>query len=226
MTTTVERLSSGLIVLAILIFPTACDADGSAIDASSVTDGGEPADPSVRVDRPQADFEVEIAVGASDVVVTYTFTNGSDDELLVVNRLPAASGASVEYVSDIAYITGQDDGRALVSQRAFAWPDSDRIDFGQAPQVGATRVEPGGQVAVELSVPLPLERSQPFGDDLGYGTITLPDPVIDVMFCLGVIAPPYAPSLGLEDQAGVTTLAHGNESHAAQYLFCSDPVEL
>jgi hypothetical protein len=195
---------------------------------SSVTDGGEPADPTSDAARPDASVEFDVTADDS-LRVSYTVTNDGADDLLVVNRLPQPAGAGTSYVDDISYATGQDDGRVQVAQRAFAWPDSDAIDFAQAPEVGATRLPPGESLDVTLEVGLPLERSQPFGDDLGYGDIELPDPVTDAVFCLGVIAAPYPSGVSPrpdEDDPSLVRLAHGDATHDAQYLFCSDPVEL
>jgi hypothetical protein len=77
---------------------------------------------------------------------------------------------------------------------------------------------------VDLTVPVPLQRHQPFGEDLGYGPIRLPDPASEVTFCLGVIASPYDRSLGLRAGPEGDTIAHGNAAHDAQYLFCSESV--
>jgi len=196
---------------------------------SGVTGGGEPADPDSGAARPNASVDVEVAVADDRLLVDYSVTNNGAHDLLVLNRLPQPAGAGTSYVDDIAYATGQGDGRVQVAQRVFPWPDDVRIDYAQAPQMGATGLAPSGSLDVHLEVPLPLERRQPFGDDLGYGPISLPDPVTEVEFCLGVIAPPYprgvSPTLDQDDPT-LMLLAHGDAAHQAQYLFCSEPVAL
>ena len=230
--TTIERLLAIGLLMAVL---SGCGDDPATGDPRSddhptdVTQGGEPADPASGAARPSASVDFEVAVADDRLLVDYTVTNHGAHDLLVLNRLPQPAGAGTSYVDDIVYVTGLDDGRVQVAQRVFPWPDSVRIDYAQAPQMGATGLAPSGSLDVHLEVPLPLERRQPFGDDLGYGPISLPDPATEVEFCLGVIAPPYprgvSPALD-EDDPTLMLLAHGDAAHQAQYLFCSDPVVL
>ncbi|MDQ4052112.1 MAG: hypothetical protein M3237_05350 [Actinomycetota bacterium] len=234
MTTTERVLATGLAIGLLTAVPSGCGADPepqaqpSRDQPTDVTEGGEPADPASGAVRPTASVGIEVAADDDRLLVDYSVTNDGKDDLLVVNRLPQPAGAGTSYVDDIAYASGKDDGRVQVAQRVFPWPDSDRIDFGQAPHMGATGLPPGESLDVHLEVAMPLERRQPFGDDLGYGSITLPDPVTDIVFCLGVIAPPYprgvSPTLDPGDPS-LMLLAHGDAAHEAQYLFCSDPVE-
>ena len=94
----------------------------------------------------------------------------------------------------------------------------------QAPQIGATVLEPGASLAVTLEVPLPLERNQPFGDDLGAGPIALPDEPSEVRFCLGLL--PRSFTDAAPDEDGVVLLAQTDASAAVQHLLCSDPTPL
>lgn len=190
---------------------------------TGVAAGGEPADPASDVTRPGADFDADVSVSADAVRVRYTFTNRTRAEVLVANLLPDDSGALGG--AGLAYVTGAGDGIAI-SQRVFPQPDTDRMDWAQPPEVGATRVAPGDTVRAEVEVPRPLERRQPYGNDLGYGPIALPDPPADVRFCLGVLPSPYP--VPVADQAGeaAPVLDHGQGNARAQYLFCSEPVEL
>jgi hypothetical protein len=194
--------------------------------APGIEDGGEPDDPGGNGDRPDAAYDVKVTVDASAVHVGYSLTNKAAQPMLVVNRIPAVAGAGVRYWDDRAYVTGQDNDRVQLSQRAFAWPNTDRKNWVQAPRVGVTRVAPGETVTATISVPRPFTRSQPFGDDLGYGTIALPDPAKDVVFCLGVIPSPWPLAIGMTEDDGVPTIAHGDAANDAQYLFCSDPKPL
>lgn len=230
MTTTSRRLAAAVASVLLAATVGGCTDDeptpaGSG-STSSVEDGGEPADPAVTAAKPTATFDATVAPQTDGVRIAYTFTNDSGGELLLVNGLPEPSGASVRYTDQLAYVTAEDDGRVLLSHRAFAWPATDRMSWDAAPRVGVTRVAAGQTKKVELTVPLPLVRRQPFGDDLGYGEIGLPDPVRTVRFCLGAIAAPYHPALGLQTEDDATTIGHGNKTHESQYLFCTEPVDL
>jgi hypothetical protein len=105
----------------------------------------------------------------------------------------------------------------------FAQPDTDRMDWAQAPKVAATRVAAGSTLRGTVVVPRPLERLQPFGDDLGYGTIALPDPARQVRFCVGVIASPYPVPVADQADVAAPVLDHSQLNAEAQYLFCSEP---
>jgi len=218
----------GLAVSAVVV--TGCDSAGPVNlgggGAPGIEDGGEPDDPGGKVDRPDASYDVKVTVDETDVHIQYSLSNDSGQPLLVVNQLPVVAGAGLRYRDDLAYVTGQDNDRVQLSQRVFAWPDTDKKNWAQAPRVGVTRLAPGKSVTATISVPRPLTRSQPFGDDLGYGTIALPDPVKDVVFCLGVIPSPWPLAIGMTEDDGVPTIAHGDASNEAQYLFCSDPKPL
>ncbi|GAA4707811.1 hypothetical protein [Nocardioides conyzicola] len=192
--------------------------------SSSVRDGGEPADPTGPAARPDADFSAEVTVSDDAVRVTYRLVNRSGGELLVPDQL---ADENAEYDGDTsrAYVTGADGG-VVVSQRVFPQPDTDRKDWAQAPKVQATRLAAGETLQGSVEVARPLVRVQPFGDELGYGTIALPDPAADARFCLGVLAPPYPPSVDALGQQADPLIDHSNQVAAGQYLFCSDPVPL
>jgi hypothetical protein len=226
---TTTDVRAGLAALALVVaLPLALAAcgDDTSDGTGTTSHGGEPDDPPGEVAAPEADFDADITVSDDGVTVTYTLANRSGGELLVVDRIPSVAGAGVSYASDAAYVTGQPDGRVQIAQRAFAWPDTTSKDWAQAPRVGVTRLADGGSVSATVEVPLPFERSQPFGDDLGDGDIVLPDPVGSTVFCLGVLPTPYDDAIGLSTEGDVTTIAHGDAANAGQHLFCSDPVDL
>lgn len=187
----------------------------------------EPDDPPGEIDRPDATVDIDVEPGPTSVRVHYRLVNDGDVELLVPHRLSTPTGAFDDDAA-LVYITGatgDEEDVVMLSQRVFATPDSD-IDLAQAPRVGATVVAPGDDLDVALEVPLPLQRRSPWGDDLGDGTIELPDPTSGVLFCLGVLPAPYAPNYGVERQDGVTSISHGSATNAGQYLFCSDRADL
>jgi len=221
-----RRVAAALVLVAAGVL--AGCADGSGPDEpedTGLTSGGEPADPRSDVPEPEATFQVQVSPGDTSVAVTYTLTNDSSVPMLIPNQLTESNG-TVDDTRQTVYVTGTGDASAAISQRVFASPDTDRMDFAQLPSVGVSRLAPAGTLSVDLEVALPLERRHPFGDDLGYGTIELPDPVEEVQFCLGVISAPFAPNLGLERSDGTSTIQHGTPSNEAQYLFCSDEIDL
>lgn len=223
---TTERLRGliGVLLLGLLLVSglSACDDGGEGSNGKPAA--SEPADPAGTSTRPAAQFDVQVTPEEDEVQVTYRLVNQGLAPLLVPNRLPVPAGAGVRYLSDQAYVTGGPDGLVQLAHRVFAWPDTDRKTWEVAPRVGVTQVAPGRSVSAELTVPLPLTRNQPFGDDIGYGTIRLPDPVEDVVFCLGVITGSAA--IPLHEDDGVLLTEHGNSTNSAQHLFCSDPVPL
>jgi hypothetical protein len=195
--------------------PTEQDAD------PSIVKGGEPSDPAVDVPAPDASFDADVVVEGDTVRVSYHVTNDGTTPLLLVNQVPdrGSSGALSDtraYV--VGGVAGGPDGLVQVGHRLFARPDTDRMSWDSDPDVGLTRLRPGRSLDVQVEVP--LERYSPWGDDLGYGTIELPDPVEEVEFCLGVVAEPD-PSRIIEQDGDALMTTHGSTSD--QYLFCTDP---
>ena len=137
--------------------------------------------------------------------------------------MPAYSAAGTAQPDPNAvYVTGvTGTDRVQLAKRAFAMPDSGKT-WVQAAQVGGVVVPDGQSVEESLVVPLPLTRRHPYGDDVGQGVITLPDPVREVVFCLGVLraadAPPHPP--------GDITLPHLVSTTSVQHLLCSEPTKL
>lgn len=222
MTTTDRRLLAAFAAVLGLTLG-GCGAD--AKDPAPAGAPSDPADPEGGVADPGLDFAATVRVADGTVRVSWRLRNTTDGELLVLDGVPRAAGAGVRYDATLAYVTGRGSG-ILLSQRAFPWPDTDSMAWGQAPRVGVTRLAAGHELSRELAVPEPFVRRQPFGDDLGDGPVALPEDPDRVTFCLGVVAPPYPPALGLSDDDGATTLAHGNAAWDAQTQLCSDPVDL
>lgn len=222
----------GAVVLAALAGCGSEDGDGGDGDGDGMpafTEGGEPADPPPAAPRPDVDFEAEVEVVDGEVRAQYTVTNNTGQAVFLPNRVPVPSGGGVHH-ANLPYVTGADDGVVVLSQRAFPWPDP-TVTRAVPPRGAGTMLPAGEAVTVALGAPAPLERRHPFGDDLGHGTIALPDPVTGVRLCVGVVAPPFPPAMGLDRvQRGTTPaedvyeFAHGNAAHDAQHLFCSDTV--
>lgn len=187
----------------------------------------EPADPTPTAAMPDVEVEHEIGVVDGRVRAQYTVTNRTEERVFLPNRVPVPSGGGTRY-ANLPYLTGAEDGVVVLSQRAFPWPGGD-VALADEPRGAGTMLPPGETVTVALAADVPLERRHPFGDDLGEGAITLPDPVTGLQLCVGVFVPPFPPAMELAevddpDYRDVFTFAHGNAAHAAQYLFCSEVV--
>lgn len=210
---------------AALLLATGCaDAQEDPAPPTS-TDGGS-TEPAQEAPRPDVDFAAEVTPGAGSVAVSWSLTNTGGEPLLVVDRPPRASGASVAYDPRTAYVVGGDDGTVQVAQRLFDLPETDRMSWARLPRAGATELAPGATLDRELAVPVPLVRLSPWGDDIGNGPIELPDPVTGVQFCLGVLAGDLQSSWGPGRDGDVVGLSHGSEAVAAQHVLCSDLVPL
>jgi hypothetical protein len=187
----------------------------------------EPADPRATGTPPTVQFTAGVEVRGQSLQISYQLVNSSGQDLIVLNQVPAftASGSPKPDVNAV-YVTGADlQGRVEISKRAFAMPDTENKSWAQAARISGVVVKPGQSVGEELTVPLPLRRHHPYGDDLGEGTISLPDPVTEVVFCLGVIREAEArlPSGGAETPV---TLPHLGSTTGIQHLSCSAPVRL
>jgi hypothetical protein len=213
-----RKLLMGSVIAALLAALSGCG--GS--DVPGFEDGGEPPDPSSPASAPKVDFSADIEAGSTSVSVTYTVTNNESSEVFVADRTLVPSGAGTK-LSTAPYVTAEsgEDGPVLVlSHRVFPWPPG--VNLAVAPTGGGHMLAPGKTLTVETGVDLPATRNQPFGDDLGHGKITLPEDLVAVRFCLGVIASPIPPALKSEDAGeGAVTFAHGNAGHDAQHVFCS-----
>lgn len=191
---------------------------------SPTSTGGGPTEPSQEAPRPDVDFTAEVTPGSDAIAVSWSLTNTGDRPLLVVDHLQRASGASVIYDPETAYVVGGTDDTVQVAQRLYDLPETDTMSYAQLPTAGATELAPGDTIERELSVPVPLVRASPWGNDLGAGPIALPDPIESVQFCLGVIAGDPQPSWGAGRDGDVVVLEHGSEAVAAQHVLCSDLV--
>ncbi|MEV6969176.1 hypothetical protein AB0M47_29090 [Hamadaea sp. NPDC051192] len=178
----------------------------------------EPADPPASGAPPAVGFTADVRVEGQSVHISYQLTNQSPDELLVLNRVPAGGKTDPNAV----YIVGRSGTHVVeIGKRAFAMPDTDKVSWAQAFRVGVTKVPPGQSVGEQLTVPLPLKRNHPYGDDYGDGAISLPDPIEQIVFCLGVVRASEAKGLAADE-----TLPHLSSTTSVQHLFCSNPVDL
>ncbi|MEU4453971.1 hypothetical protein AB0F44_21745 [Nocardioides sp. NPDC023903] len=161
-------------------------------------------------------FESEMAQAGGALEVSYRVINDADTDVYVVDSVPTyANGALQPASADTVYVLGSGGSRAEVSKRVFALPDDK--SFAQMPAVGWVKLAAGEEMKRDVCVPLPLEEYRPFDDD---SVPELPDPVEEVIFCVGV--------LDLRDlypdgvPAEVTGLAHSDSAAESQQILCSD----
>jgi hypothetical protein len=187
----------------------------------------EPDDPPAQGTSPAAGFVSAVEVRGQALHISYELTNRSDGKLVVFNRVPAfsPSGAMVEDPASVYVIGGKPDGRAQIAKRAFHQLESDRTDWVQTPLVGVSELEPGRALREEFDVPLPLERRRPYGDDYGDGKVELPDPVREVVFCVGAGNAADLPATTASTEFG-PVLGHVADVTRAQHLWCSEPFGL
>jgi hypothetical protein len=183
----------------------------SLLAACSSTAAKEPADPPAPAGAaPAADFQATVTADAGAIRISYTFTNKSNADLLVLNKVLSDPNA--------VYITGRPGSQVQLAKRAFPMPETDRMSWAQAAQVSGSVVAPGASVSEQLVIARPLKRFYPYGNDFGYGEIKLPDPVKELVFCLGVVRS--------ADVNGKTTVPHLSSTTGVQHLFCSAPAAL
>lgn len=192
----------------------------------SSTEGGPPPWSVQDVPRPDVDLTADVEATPEAVTVSWTLTNTGDAPLLVVDRPPRASGATVVYDPAVSYVVGGGDDRVEIGTRLLDVPETDRMTWARLPRVGATGLAPGDTLRRTLRVPVPLQRLSPWGDDVGYGPIELPDPVGSVQLCLGILPDAPEPSWGPGREGDVVVLEHGSPAVAAQYVLCADPVAM
>jgi len=176
----------------------------------------EPPDPTPAGAPPVVAFTATVTPGAGALAITYKLINQSPGDLVAVDRLPAGSGA--------VYVTGKENGRVEVSRRVFPRRLTDKVSWATTPSAAGTVVAPGESVGASITVALPLARVSPYGNDLGDGEIKLPDPVEEVVFCLGVVPRAAVPAAPGAD--GSVVVVHDSRLAGVQHLFCSGPAHL
>ncbi|BCJ47844.1 hypothetical protein GCM10010168_22030 [Actinoplanes ianthinogenes] len=188
----------------------------------------EPVDPRPAGTAPLVRFSATVQAGETSVHVRYALDNTSGEPLMVINRVPIYTARPPNEPDPAAvYVVGSTPpGRVQIAERAFPRPDTDRMNWVATPTVGATVVRPGGAVSEEFDVPLPLTRRHPYGDNFGDGTIPLPDPVTEVVFCLGVVRHADLAGHAVRGEGPEITLPHLASVTDVQHLFCSDPARL
>jgi hypothetical protein len=171
---------------------------------------------------PSVEFTASVQTRAGAIDISYRLVNRDDKVLYALNRIfPYDDPFHYESKPDEVYIVGRRRGGVEIAKRAFDMPPG--IDYEAASVLGGTRLAPRQSVEESLSVPLPLERRHPYGDEVIEGTVTLPDPIRSVVFCLGVV------DITPEEYPGAIEpllFTHGAYTTSAQHVFCSEPVSL
>lgn len=169
---------------------------------------------------PQVTFSASVTQEDDVLHVRYRLVNTGTVPLHVLNGVPLEEQTlAVTPAPDAVYVTGRGGHTIELAKRAFDMPDGNKA--WEAPfRVAAHPVAPGQAFSEELTVPLPLHRRHPYGDDIGEGVIELPDGADTVVFCVGVVreawqAPESTPELPIFPHLSSTT--------TDQHLFCSAP---
>jgi len=186
----------------------------------------EPADPPASGNRPAVGFTATVTVDGQAVRISYQLVNQSTDELIVLNRVPAYTTAGTEKADPNAvYVVGRAKSHTVeIGKRAFPMPDTGKKTWVQAPRVAGVTLPPGQSIGEEVTVSLPLQRRHPYGDDFGDGTIALPDPIKELVFCVGVIR--RSEAQGAAASGDTITLPHLISTTSVQHLFCSAATKL
>ncbi|KUL33003.1 hypothetical protein [Actinoplanes awajinensis] len=188
----------------------------------SVVPGEPDNDPPITTTPPAVEFTSAVEVRDRAVHVTYRLTNRSGTDLIALNRDSPAG----------VYITGSGPGQVTIAERVFPRPDTTTMTWYVSPQVSGTVLAPGDTTGDDFTVPLPLERRHPYGNDYGDGVIPLPDPVTEIRFCLGVIRPADLPVPAATASAAPgsahpsVVLPHLGVNAQVQHLSCTDPAPL
>jgi hypothetical protein len=169
-----------------------------------------------------ADLSFSADVAADRLRLAYRLRNTGPAPIVVLNGVPAVDTVADPAVDPNAvYVTGRDDGTVEIAKRAFAPPP------GVAPaapfQLAGTVVPAGGEIAEELTVPLPLRGRSPYGAVAGGDR--LPEPVRRVVFCVGLL-PDTMIEMRRDGTADRPVYGHMDFTVGAQRLACAEPVPL
>jgi hypothetical protein len=169
-----------------------------------------------------ADLSISADVAADRLRLSYRLRNNGTSPVVALNGVPAVDTVADPAVDpDAVYVTARDDGTVEIAQRAFAPPAG--VDPAAPFQLAGTVVPGGGEVAGELTVPLPLRGRSPYGPLAGGDR--LPDPVRRVVFCIGVL-PDTMIEMRRDGTAERPVYGHLDFTVAAQRLVCAEPVPL
>ncbi|MDW5326422.1 hypothetical protein [Plantactinospora sp. KLBMP9567] len=160
--------------------------------------------------KPAASFDAEVTPRGEALDVRYTLRNQGAEPIVAY---VGVEGDAASHAYDV-YVTVREDGTVELAKRTFAIPP--RVNADAVGTIQGTVVPPGEEVSEQFSVPLPLEGRRPY-----VATVKLPEPVREVVFCLGaVLQSEAAAPKPAEDGRGKYPL------NGPQHLFCSPPATL
>lgn len=166
---------------------------------------------------PSVEFTASVQLGPEAIDISYRLVNRDDRVLYALNRV-FPDDERLPSSPDEVYLTGRPGGVVEIAKRAFDMPPGFLYDA--AAVIGGTPLAPGQSIEESFSVPLPLQRRHPYGNEVREGRVNLPDPIRAVIFCLGVVGtvPPDAP--------GPLLFHHDTRVTPKQHVFCSTPATL
>ncbi|MEN3611972.1 hypothetical protein AAH979_20750 [Plantactinospora sp. ZYX-F-223] len=159
-----------------------------------------------------ASFDAEVTPRAESLDIRYTLRNQGVEPIVAY---AGVEGDAASHAFDV-YVTARKDGTVELAKRTFAIPSG--VNADAVGTIEGTFVPPGEEVTEEFSVSLPLEGRRPY-----VATVRLPEPVREVVFCLGAV---------LQSEAAAPKPAASAEGrgryplNGPQHLFCSPPATL
>jgi hypothetical protein len=177
------------------------------------TTAGEPPDPTPSGPAPDVAFTAKITAGPGGFQISYRLTNRSTEDLIALYGPEPPTRPDRNAVSIIGTAVP---GRVQIAKRAFAKPDN--YYENQFSMAGGVIVEPGASVAEQLYVPTPVLSIAPFPN---IDRIPLPDPITEVVFCVGLLR--LSDAHIASNDKGFVTVTESAATTSVQHLFCSAP---
>ncbi|MBE1486329.1 hypothetical protein [Plantactinospora soyae] len=160
--------------------------------------------------KPTVTFDAEVTPRSGALAIRYTLRNQGAEPIVAY---VGVEGDAASHASDV-YVTARKDGTVELAKRTFAIPDG--VNADSIGTIEGKLVAPGEEVTEEFTVSLPLKGRRPY-----VGAVKLPDPVREVVFCLGAVLQSEAA------QPKPATQGRGKYPlNGPQHLFCSPPATL
>ncbi|MDG4791842.1 hypothetical protein O7626_39190 [Micromonospora sp. WMMD1102] len=161
--------------------------------------------------KPTASFDAEVTPRSETALaIRYTLRNQGTEP--IVAYVGVEDGVA-SHANDV-YVSVRKDGTVELAKRTFDIPPG--VNADGIVTIEGTVVAPGKEFTEELTTYLPLEGNRPY-----VGKVKLPEPVREVVFCLGVVLQSEAPAPKPADEGRGKYPLNG-----PQHLFCSPPATL